>query len=234
MNSYTNITKNYDLLMLNGYYNYDEITSALISQIGDRKKILELGIGTGIVVERLLKLVPRLEITGIDYTESMLEAARKKIENKCKLIYTDVGNMQLKEDFDAIFSVGGVWYFIDNGNEYTFCSHIPDIDDNYKAMENVSKHLKKEGLLLFSIQGPHTNYEKVLPGGIIYSQKIYTDGECFNKEYVFKTDGETLKQICRYRLFNPVQTRALMEKAGFDFVNIEQKKNFFLCRKKSS
>jgi len=47
LNQYTGITDCYDLLMRGGYYDHDTMAGAADAVMGDRKKVLELGVGTG-------------------------------------------------------------------------------------------------------------------------------------------------------------------------------------------
>ena len=72
LNTYSGISDYYDVLMTNGYYNYDEITRDLMEVLGSRQRVLELGVGTGLVAEGLLKQNSDLSLTGLDNTESML------------------------------------------------------------------------------------------------------------------------------------------------------------------
>lgn len=81
MNQYTSITDYYDLLMTQGYYDYQAMAKAVYSLMKDRQKVLELGVGTGLLAEKLLLLAPESEFTGVDITSSMLDIARKSWEN---------------------------------------------------------------------------------------------------------------------------------------------------------
>ena len=58
MNKYTNIAGYYDELMTNGYYDYEKIASNLnnIFQKCSVNQILELGVGTGIVAEEIIRI----------------------------------------------------------------------------------------------------------------------------------------------------------------------------------
>ena len=80
-NKYTSITEYYDLLMTRGYYGYQVMAQAVNSLIETKgyRKILELGVGTGLLAEKLQLLAPKVEFTGVDITASMLEIARKKL-----------------------------------------------------------------------------------------------------------------------------------------------------------
>ena len=71
-NIYTNITDYYDLLMTQGYYDYQTMAEALYSLMQDRYKILELGVGTGLLAEKLKLLASESNFTGVDITSSCL------------------------------------------------------------------------------------------------------------------------------------------------------------------
>jgi len=55
MNQYTSITDYYDLLMTQGYYDYQAMADAVYSVMKDDfRKVIELGVGTGLLAEKLL------------------------------------------------------------------------------------------------------------------------------------------------------------------------------------
>ena len=49
-----------------------------------RIKILELGVGTGLTAERILRKIPNINYTAIDFSDKMLEGARKLLSQKHK------------------------------------------------------------------------------------------------------------------------------------------------------
>ena len=116
LNTYSGISDYYDVLMTNGYYNYDEITRDLMEVLGSRQRVLELGVGTGLVAEGLLKQNSDLSLTGLDNTESMLAQAKERLGDRIKYELQDVTKLSLGRTFEASFSVGGCWYFIDHGD----------------------------------------------------------------------------------------------------------------------
>ena len=130
LNTYEGIADYYDILMTDGYYDYTEISDSLCKVIGDRTDILELGVGTGLVVEKILERKPNFKITGVDNTHAMIEKAKKRIGDRIKYELQDVTKLNLDLQFDAAFSVGGCWYFIDGGKDKSldFCSHIDDLE----------------------------------------------------------------------------------------------------------
>lgn len=76
-NYYHGIADYYDLLMDGGYYNHESMAKSIQSAIGQRKKLLELGIGTGRLVEELLRLDSSYDLVGIDFSGAMIEIAKE-------------------------------------------------------------------------------------------------------------------------------------------------------------
>ncbi|NEP40244.1 MAG: methyltransferase domain-containing protein [Okeania sp. SIO2G4] len=197
---YDSFTDYYDLLMTQGYYDYQGMANAVYSLMKDgHKKILELGVGTGLFAEKLLPLAPEAEFTGVDITLSMLEIARKRLGGWGKLLEADIYDMNLQETFDIAVSSRGVWVISQRGDRTDLRNHTKDIDEDIKGLINVAKHLHQDGLFLLSFQGEHKSYQQSLPTGIVYSHEIEKIGENYeiesiDKTYFFKKDGEILAQ----------------------------------------
>lgn len=236
MNEYTDITEYYDLLMTNGYYDYESIAKSLHQALEDRNKILEIGAGTGLLSEQLLKLESNCELTAMDHTESMLEIARERLGDRAKVIQANLISMELDQVFDAAIS-HGVWSMIDMDHEYHLGTHIPNDEENSQALKNVSKHLRKGGLFLLNIQAPHKEKEFNLPGGIVYFQEALKQEEeaeqyCIQKRYAFKKENEIVaEQTCKYKFFTESATEKLMNEAGFKFKEVNPTKEFHIYYK---
>ncbi|MBQ2774313.1 MAG: class I SAM-dependent methyltransferase [Clostridia bacterium] len=80
---------------------------------GTGAKILDLGCGTGLELEHYFSLNPCAKVTGIDLTESMLNALRKKFPDKdLTLILGSYFDVPLGESvFDAAVSVESLHHF---------------------------------------------------------------------------------------------------------------------------
>ena len=232
MNEYTDITEYYDLLMTSGYYDYHKIAKSFHSVLGERKKLLEVGVGTGLLTEELLKIDDSYELTGIDHTESMLKIARERLGNQAKLIQANLVSMELGDTFDAVIS-NGVWAMADTGKEYHLGTHLPDDEENLRALKNVAKHLNKNGLFLLNIQKPHYEYELPLPQGIVYCQEVSTieeksDQYSVRKSYIFKKEGQILaKQTCTYKLLTEPAIQKIMDEAGFKFQEVHPSQDLY-------
>jgi ubiquinone/menaquinone biosynthesis C-methylase UbiE len=225
MNEYTNISEYYDLLTTNGYYDYENMAKSYHSAMGGRKKILEVGTGTGLLLDELLKLDPSYEVTGMDHTQSMLDVAKERLGNKAKLVQANLVSMDLGDTFDVIIS-NGVWAMTQMNEEYHLATHLPDNEENLQALKNVARHLRPDGIFLINTQGSHKKYDVNLPGGIIYSQEALKEQEdvneyCLKKRYVFHKDNQILaEQTSLYKFFIEPAIEKIMNEAGFKFQGI--------------
>lgn len=238
INQYKEITDYYDLWVTSGYYEYLSIAKEAHSIVGDSRQILELGVGTGLLVEKYIELDPTCEFTGIDFTASMLEIAKKRLGNQAKLIEADAVTMDLNAKFDVAISNGGVWGILDKDDQWQFGGHVPGVEANRQGLENVARHLREGGLLLLHLQKPHDNFDKELAGGIVYSQLIEEGKETVDfrtqeKTYFFKKNGEILAQDrVTITIFKPEISRKLLSEAGFDFQGSSNGDRFAIYKKR--
>ncbi len=109
---YTSMAQYYDQIMLSGYYDYPAITTALTQAItaSDRDRaVLEIGSGTGLILERLAAARPDLTLTGIDLTAAMLAIAAGRLRPypQITLQQQNVVTLHLEGQYDLAFSYGG-------------------------------------------------------------------------------------------------------------------------------
>ena len=218
MGDYTNMSNYYDLIMQSGYYDYAKIVDNLM-QLTPFENILEIGCGTGLILEELTKRQRNLEIVGFDLTPAMLEIADHRLasHSNIHMVQQNVTTLNLGQTFDLAFSYGGVWYFVVDGiNEPFMVSHIAEDALNHQGLERVSQHIVDGGRLLLGIQGPHHDYESTISNGMIYSQKIEPKPHGFTKHY-YLADGGTrlMAQTIEYRTYSLTQALALLGEYGF-------------------
>ena len=107
-------------------------------------KILELGSGTGNYTALLRKRFEDAEIKAVDISERMVELARNKLaDKKIRFINADAQSLNLNGRFDLITS--------------NACFHWLEGLEN--SLLVYKKHLKRSGLIAFTIFGPETFYE---------------------------------------------------------------------------
>jgi len=220
MGDYTNMSAYYDAIMTSGYYDYAGIVDSL-SNHQPFQNVLEIGCGTGLILEEMAKRHPRVSMTGVDLTEAMLTIARKRLRPfpNVSLSLQNVVHFDLPQQYELAFSYGGVWYFVIDGDKEPFMvSHLPGDADNHRGIERVAGHICKGGKLLLGVQGPHFDYERVISNGMNYSQKILPSEHGFTKHYYLADASQTvMAQTLQYRTYSFPETRKLLSAYGFEY-----------------
>ena len=236
MGDYTNMSAYYDAIMTSGYYDYQAIVDSLIGH-EPIEDVLEIGCGTGLILEEIAKRQPHADIAGIDLTESMLSIAKKRLRQftNVHLSRQNITQLRLAQDYRLAFSYGGVWYFvIDGDNEPFLVSHIVAEAGNHQGFASLARYVRPGGTLLLGIQGPHFDYEKPISNGMVYSQKIEPHDQGFTKHYYLTDAAETvMAQTVKYRTYNFTDARELLASHGFDYVPNHQPGHRFLQFTKS-
>lgn len=81
-------------------------------KLNDNLRILDAGCGTGILIEKLLKLNPKVIVLGVDISKEMLRIAKIRLGRyrNVKLLKEDIENLKLREKFDLIISNSSIHY----------------------------------------------------------------------------------------------------------------------------
>jgi ubiquinone/menaquinone biosynthesis C-methylase UbiE len=80
--------------------------------LNSHERILDLGCGTGTLIQRLLHLAPEIEIVGIDPSAEMLNVARQKLPKSVELQVGSADSIPFpNESFDLIISTNAFHYF---------------------------------------------------------------------------------------------------------------------------
>jgi ubiquinone/menaquinone biosynthesis C-methylase UbiE len=126
-NRYNRVSKVYDLLEKPmEAMSMSKWRQVLIGKV-EGKKILEVGVGTG---KNLLYYPKNLEVTGIDFSENMLEKARARVKHTKNIHLTlmDAQNMDFEDNtFDTVVT------------SCVFCS-VPDPVEGLKEIRRVCKN----------------------------------------------------------------------------------------------
>ncbi|MEV0323055.1 class I SAM-dependent methyltransferase [Streptomyces sp. NPDC050658] len=217
--SYAALAEHYDLIMTSGYYDYEGYARRLLSHLPPRAKVLELGVGTGLVCEHLLRSAPAgVRLTGIDHSPSMLARARPRLGRRVRLLEQDVTHLDLAGTFDVAYSVGGVWLWLGAGDHMRLGSHLLDDADNARGLRHLAQALRPGAALLLSVQEAHRPCERVLPGGFVYAQDVHEHGNGrITKDYeVRRGDTVVAHQRSTYRLFSRLEADRLLRQCGFE------------------
>ena len=109
-----------------------------------KARILELCCGTGRLTLPIAK--EGYDISGVDFTASMLEQAKVKASKgglDIEFMEADIRTLELPEKYDLIFI------------PFNSIHHLYKNDDLFKALNTVKKHLKEGGLFLFDCFNPN-------------------------------------------------------------------------------
>jgi SAM-dependent methyltransferase len=231
MGDYSNMASYYDVIMTSGYYDYAKIVDSLVLQ-DSIEKVLEIGCGTGLILEELARRKPSIQISGIDLTAPMLAIAKERLKpfKNVVLSQQDVCNLSLPSAHNVAFSYGGVWYFVIDGDKEPFLvSHISDHEANLQGLEKMAQHIAPHGTLLLGIQGPHHDYETVISNGMKYSQKIDPTDIGFTKHYYLDDGSQTLMaQTVKYRTYSFEEAKNMLSAYGLSYVPEVRDNKLFL------
>ncbi|NEP11650.1 MAG: class I SAM-dependent methyltransferase [Symploca sp. SIO2C1] len=200
--------------------NYPEIATELSEIIGKDRDLLDIGIGTGIIVEYLLQIQPLYKITGIDNSESLLEQARKRLGQKVDLYYQSVSELDIAQKFDVAYSRGGAWTLVNDKSETMLASHIFSSADIQQSFDCVAKHLQEGGRLIISSSNAYGDNVVELDNDIIHKRVATTEfieNECYALlDYRFYQNDDLLaQQTLKLRLLSYPTFTNMLEQAGF-------------------
>ena len=114
-----------------------------------RSPVLDLGCGVGRTTKYLYD--KKFEVIGVDIIEEMIKKA-KGMYRKINFKIGDAGNLDFKDSsFNTVF-------FSFNGLDYIFPKQ-----ERIKALKEISRVLKKNGLFIFSSHNPMALFFKIRP-----------------------------------------------------------------------
>lgn len=188
---------------------YDEIENCL--PVGkEQVKVLDLGCGTGLELERLFKLYPEAEVTGIDLSENMLRILKNKFADKEGQL-----NLICKSYFDVDFGAEVFDLALS-----TYSLHHFTVESRLALYRNVAASLKQDGVY---IEGDYTVKT-------VEEEKLHMA----ENERIRKENG-VVDGIYHYDTPLAVQTQAeLLRMAGFREVTIRKEwdsTTVFVCSK---
>lgn len=130
----------YDIF--NKYRNYEREMRFLFRMIKDKKRVLDLGCGTGTHLN-ILENVGYI-VDGLDLSENMVELAKTKVK-KARIFKANILDYKIDEKYDAIISMHSVF------------NHLKSYDEFEKALQNSLDHLEKDGIMVIDLDNRRSN-----------------------------------------------------------------------------
>lgn len=232
-NVYTpTIAQWYDHIMGAGYLQHEQAAASLHAILLGRKNVLELGIGTGLLAQRMVSL--GYQVTGVDYSPDMLKIARERLGDKVILYEQDIIHLDIPASFEAIYCESGVWIITyDNEGNMFLESHIIGLADNFTAFGKVVKTLQSGGLLILSKQPIHENMDGLaLVEHALYSQKVIYELPYIHKAYFVTRNEEQLAyQENTFRRFTALEWQQLLAQNGLKEIQNNKDTAFLVYQK---
>jgi len=101
------------------------------------ERILDLGCGDGAVSAQIADVVPDGEVTGIDASRGMIEAARPKERGNLRFLQMDIDDLNFVEQFDVVFSNATLHW----------------VRDHRRLLANAGRALRPGGSIRFNFAG---------------------------------------------------------------------------------
>ena len=122
----------------------------LVEFLPKQPTILELGVGTGLTAERILRKRPQAGYTAVDFSQQMLTGARRRLSQYDVTFVTgDYSQIQLPEDNDLVVSVVGI-------------HHQETDDDKKRLFQRIYDSINDTGTFIF---GDLVTYRNPLKAG---------------------------------------------------------------------
>jgi len=195
------------------------------------KKVLELGVGIGIVLVNFSK---KYEVSGLDFQKEYVKIARKLIP-RAKFYVQSMDKFKINKKWDVIYSVHGCLNEIKPYKKWEL------------TFKNVGNHLNRGGLFIFDMHTlKHIEDKKKqivklekTPSGYIYDDFVVKKNKVFWEITYFKKVKDKLYKLEKDNYFGEVYKIKKVKKSLLkyfkilDIIKIEnQQRALFVCRKK--
>ncbi len=129
---------------INGFWGSESLLKEIISPFNldliENKKIMEVGVGSGRIINNLAKFNPK-HIVGIEPSIA-INIAKKNIDfPRLDLLNIEAQNMKFENEFDFVFSLGVI-------------HHIPEYKE---ALKKIHNSLKNDGKFIIWVYGKEGN-----------------------------------------------------------------------------
>ncbi len=120
-----------------GHVELHQHIDLLVESFPEQPKILELGVGTGLTAERILRKFPHAKYFANDFSRTMLNGARARLQDyDVQYLEGDYSTIDLPADNDVVISVIGI--------------HHQETDEDKKNLfQRIYNSLNESGVFIF-------------------------------------------------------------------------------------
>ena len=122
--------EDFDRIILNLIPHYSTMIRAMVEAIPFERsvplRVIDLGCGTGTVAMRVLQTFPNARITCVDFSENMIEVARKRFARHPSVtcVVSDLRYHKFDTAYDAVVSSLALHHLPTDGDKCNFYRHI--------------------------------------------------------------------------------------------------------------
>jgi tRNA (cmo5U34)-methyltransferase len=121
------LADHYDEVIMKRIPQYGKFTDVFFSLLpyaaDDKIEVLDLGIGTGNIAQRLLEKYPHAKLVGVDVSSKMLQQSSLKlapVKTRIKLTQGDLGALPSIGPFDLVYSVLAIHHLSNEDKQVLF------------------------------------------------------------------------------------------------------------------
>lgn len=202
MFEYYSMAKYYDLFYANK--SYEKETQFLKNIINSRKKVLDVGCGTGIHMCLLEK--NGYSVDGIDLSRDMLEIA--KTRTKGTLYQGDLLNYSINKKYDAIISMFAVF------------NHLKNYDEFESAILHWISHLNDNGILIIDLHNGRKNGAKestFMDYKRIMKWTFDADNFQENTDIIYYIDGKEYHDTHVFKIYEVDKMKVIFDKHHLNY-----------------
>jgi ubiquinone/menaquinone biosynthesis C-methylase UbiE len=146
----------YDKLLLQ-FDDYLELVDKVVSEVGDAKRCIDIGAGTGNGTIKLLETKPEREVWAVDYNETMLQYLKDKVQDKAQENPNILERLVIsKEDIQRLDDYPKNYF-----DAAIMINVLYAVDDSVKCLRQVRRLLKPGGRLVLSTSHSETDLDRL-------------------------------------------------------------------------
>ena len=222
-NWYNENQSKYYELWVSEYYDFEKDADSF-EKVAKGKDILEIGIGTGIFADILIKR--GFNVEGIEPSEFMISILKKNFQD---IVYykQDVISLNVDKQYDMVISHGTFPLIsIRKGTPFFDC-FLENDKENVKAFSNVRKHLKKRGLFLGSVQ--FDKLENVVFPDNYKNEIIFENNLSKKTHYFWNGEDWQIAQVIVSIAYTEDEFKEIMKKSGFRVISFSTNKEWWIA-----
>ncbi|NEO50984.1 MAG: class I SAM-dependent methyltransferase [Moorea sp. SIO4A3] len=137
---------NYDILFTTVFYQALHKRLLEFVEFTDQPNVLDLGCGTGRLLNRFAQEFPNLRGTGVDLSTKMLAQARQKNQHRQRIIYRK-GNAEslpfADREFEAVFNTISFLHYLNPQQVFSEVSRVLEPKGHYYLVDYTVRKRKK-------------------------------------------------------------------------------------------